>query len=187
MKVKTLSLTNFYFLLSLTNFYFLLWSFAGPVEIIVALALLINTMGYSALVAVAVLVFGTPVQAIIVARMIKARRGAVKVTDRRVRLMQEIFTGIKYIVLFSHQTPYIEKIIKLRREELHHIKSLAFYRSLTFSIVYFVPVLASVLAFITYHATGHPLNPAVIFSSLQFINVLRMPLILFPLAASSVG
>jgi len=153
----------------------------------VALGLLIWTMGYSALVAVAVLVFGTPIQAVIVSRMIGARRGAVQVTDKRVKLMSEVFNGIKYIVLFSHQSPYIEKITGLRREELYHIKSLAFYRSLTFSIVYFVPVLASVLAFITYHATGHDLNPAIIFSSLQFINVLRFPLVMFPLAASSIG
>ena len=41
-----------------------------------------------------------------------------------------------------------------------------------------MPVLASVLAFITYSATGHTLEPGVIFTSLTLFNLLRLPLML---------
>lgn len=37
-------------------------------------------------------------------------------------------------------------------------------------------VLASVLAFVTYSLTGHPLSADVIFASLTLFNLLRLPL-----------
>jgi ATP-binding cassette subfamily C (CFTR/MRP) protein 1 len=55
----------------------------------------------------------------------------------------------------------------LRKEELVQIRRLAFYRALTFSLVFFLPVLAAVLMFITYSLSGHSLNAAIVFSSLQ--------------------
>lgn len=119
--------------------------------------------------------------------MIGARRAAVKITDVRVRLMQEVFNGIKLIVLFEWRTPYVERIVGLRKNELVHVRKLALYRAFTFSIVYFIPVLAAVLSFITYSLLGHSLNPAIIFSSLQYLNIVRMPLVMVPLVASSLG
>lgn len=139
----------------------------SPIQIILGLALIIHNLGYSALVAVGVLVFAVPLQAVIVQRMIGARRGAVNLTDKRVRLTQEILQGMKLIALFGWQDAYTNRILGLRRDELVRVREMAFFRGLTFSIVYFVPVLAAVLSFITYSLTGHPLNPAIIFSSLQ--------------------
>ena len=124
-------------------------------------------MGYSALVGLGVLIFGIPVQAIIVQRMIFARRAGVKMTDKRVRLMQETLQGIKLLVLFGWQDAYAERILGLRKAELVQIRKLALYRAMTFSLVFFLPVLAAVLSFITYSLTGHDLDPAIVFSSLQ--------------------
>ena len=39
-----------------------------------------------------------------------------------------------------------------------------------------MPVFASVIAFITYSATGHTLEPSVVFASLTLFNLLRLPL-----------
>lgn len=47
-------------------------------------------MGYSALVSVGVLVLGFPVQGIIVKFMFAARKKGIKITDGRVRLLQEV-------------------------------------------------------------------------------------------------
>lgn len=38
-----------------------------------------------------------------------------------------------------------------------------------------LPIMASVLAFVTYSLTGHSLDPAIIFSSLTLFQLLRMP------------
>lgn len=39
-----------------------------------------------------------------------------------------------------------------------------------------MPVLASVISFVVYSLSGHPLDPAIIFSSLGLFNLLRLPL-----------
>ena len=39
-----------------------------------------------------------------------------------------------------------------------------------------MPILASVIAFVIYAATGHELEAGVIFTSLTLFNLLRMPL-----------
>ncbi len=39
-----------------------------------------------------------------------------------------------------------------------------------------MPVLASILAFVTYSATGHAMDPARIFASLTLFQLLRLPL-----------
>ncbi|KAL9932849.1 hypothetical protein V8E36_008104 [Tilletia maclaganii] len=169
-----------------SGFAHIMW--IGPLQIALAIGLLIHNMGVSALVGLGVLLLGTPVQAVIVARMIKTRRAAVRLTDRRVRLMQEVFAGIRILVLFEwRNTPFAERIAEMRKEELFFLRKLALLRAMTFSVVYFLPVLAAVLSFITYSLLGNGLNPAIIFSSLQYFTIIRMPLVFTPLVASSCG
>ncbi|KAG8685393.1 hypothetical protein FRC08_013130, partial [Ceratobasidium sp. 394] len=78
-----------------SGFFHVIWT--GPIEIIIGIALLIHNLGYSALVGLGVLIFGIPVQAVIVSRMIEARRATVQLTDKRVRLLQEILQGIRLL------------------------------------------------------------------------------------------
>lgn len=44
-----------------------------------------------------------------------------------------------------------------------------------------IPVIASILSFITYSLTGHILEPSLIFSSLTIFNLVRMPLMFLPM------
>jgi len=53
---------------------------------------------------------------------------------------------------------------------------LLFIRATNNAMAMTMPVLASIPAFITYSATGHTLDPGVIFTSLSLFNLLRIPL-----------
>lgn len=46
-------------------------------------------------------------------------------------------------------------------------------------------MLCATLSFVTYALLGHKLDPATIFSSLQFFNIIRAPLLFFPMVASA--
>ena len=61
---------------------------------------------------------------------------------------------------------------------LRYICSLLLIRAANNAVAMSMPVLASVLAFITYSAAGHALEPGVIFTSLALFNLLRLPLML---------
>ncbi|KAL5511261.1 hypothetical protein ACEPAH_4476 [Sanghuangporus vaninii] len=162
-----------------------LW--VAPIQIVVGVALLIDNLGYSALVGLAVLIIGFPLQYILVRIMVKARMSMVQITDRRVRLTNEVLQGIRLIKLYAWEVFYSHQLASLREKEIAKIRRITYARSFLFSVVTIIPIAASILSFITYALSGHALDPAIIFSSLQFLNIIRAPLIFFPMVLSQVS
>ncbi|TDL20293.1 multidrug resistance-associated ABC transporter [Rickenella mellea] len=158
----------------------------APVQILIGIALLINNLGYSALVGLGVLIIGFPIQFLLVRVMFAQRKKGVKITDRRVRLSTEVLQGIRLIKFFAWESFYTHQIGGLREKEIATIRIMAISRAILISVVTVIPILASVLSFITYALSGHTLTPAIIFSSLQFFNIIRTPLMFFPLVLSAV-
>ncbi|THH01938.1 hypothetical protein EW145_g6827, partial [Phellinidium pouzarii] len=155
----------------------------SPIQIIIGIALLIDNLGYSALV----LLLGFPFQFILVRVMFKARLSGVQITDRRVRLTTEVLQGIRLIKFYAWEAFYAHQIGCLREKEVATIGRTAVARAGLISVVTVIPIVASVLSFITYALSGHDLNPAIIFSSLQYFNIIRAPLMFFPLIMSAVS
>ncbi|KAF9447357.1 multidrug resistance-associated ABC transporter [Macrolepiota fuliginosa MF-IS2] len=162
-----------------------LW--VAPIQIIIGVGLLLGNLGYSALVGLGVLLLTFPIQFILVKVMFSQRKKGVKITDTRIRLTTEVLQGIRLIKFYAWEAFYTHQIGDLRTREINTIKKQAIARSVLMAFVTFVPVLAAILSFITYALSGHDLSVATIFSSLQLFNVIRMPLIFFPLVLSSLS
>ncbi|KAF8915697.1 multidrug resistance-associated ABC transporter [Mucidula mucida] len=177
-KITTMISTDATRLDRFSNAIHVLW--VSPIQIIIGIALLINNLGYSALVGVGVLVFSFPVQILMAKMMFMLRKKTVKVTDSRVRLTTEVLQGVRLIKLYAWEAFYSHQVGFFRAREVSILKRAATVRSALISLVTFVPILAAVLSFITYALTNHDLNVAIIFSSLQFLNIIRAPLIYFP-------
>ena len=77
--------------------------------------------------------------------------------------------------------PYLNLITykNLPGDMFRYIRSLLFIRSAISALSLTLPAIISVLAYMTYSATGHQLDPGVIFSSLTLFNLLRLPLMLW--------
>ncbi|KAJ3537700.1 hypothetical protein NM688_g6639 [Phlebia brevispora] len=159
----------------------------APIQIVIGIGLLLGNMGYSALVGLGVLVLGFPIQFVLIKMMFAQRKKGVVITDQRVRLTTEVLQGIRLIKYYAWESFYVHQIAALRARELKAVRKLAFARASLIAVVTIVPVLASVLSFITYALSGHNLNIAIIFSSLQFFNIIRAPLIFFPLVMANVA
>ncbi|KAG6863876.1 hypothetical protein C0991_002491, partial [Blastosporella zonata] len=144
-------------------------------------------LGYSALVGLGVLLVGFPVQFILVRVMFAQRKKGVKFTDKRIRLTTEVLQGIRLIKFYAWEAFYVDRLGTLRAHEIKAIRKSALARSLLIAVVTFIPILASILSFITYALSGHDLNVAVIFSSLQLFNIIRAPLLYFPFVLSSLS
>ncbi|KAH8110164.1 multidrug resistance-associated ABC transporter [Phellopilus nigrolimitatus] len=160
-----------------------LW--VAPIQIIIGIALLINNLGYSALVGLGVIVLGFPVQIVLVRIMYAAMLSGVKITDRRVRLTSEVLQGIRLIKFYAWEAFYAHQIGGLREKEIAKNRRVAIASATMISVVTAIPILASVLSFVTYALSGHNLNAAIIFSSLQFFNIIRAPLLFLPFVLSS--
>ncbi|KAK0199743.1 multidrug resistance-associated ABC transporter [Desarmillaria ectypa] len=162
-------------------------AWVAPIQIAIVIGLLINNLGYSALVGLGVLIFSFPMQVFIGRLMFDLRKKSVKITDARVRGTTEVLQGIRLIKFYAWEAFYSFQIGKLRQKEIDIVKQAAFARSALIAIVTFIPVLSSVLSFVTYGLTGHDLNIAVIFSSLQFFNIIRTPLMFLPLIVTAIS
>ncbi|KAJ3915478.1 multidrug resistance-associated ABC transporter [Lentinula edodes] len=159
----------------------------SPIQIAIGIGLLIANLGYSALVGLGVLLLGLPLQFLCLRIMFMNRRKGVKVTDSRVRLTTEVLQGIRLIKAYAWEGFYVSQIYNFRKQEVARIRTASIARAVLIALVTFIPVLASVLSFITYALSGHDLNVAIIFSSLQFFNIIRAPLIFFPIVLSSLS
>ncbi|KAJ7461221.1 multidrug resistance-associated ABC transporter [Mycena latifolia] len=159
-------------------------TWVSSIQIIVGVSLLIANLGYSALVGLGVLIFGFPLQTLLVKVMFSQRSKGVKITDTRVRLSNEVLQGIRLIKYYAWEGFYAEQIGRLRTGEIAAIRRSAIARAALMALMDLIPVLASVLSFITYALSGHTLDVAIIFSSLQLFNIIRAPLVEVPLVLS---
>ncbi|KAG6916304.1 hypothetical protein DXG01_007461 [Tephrocybe rancida] len=159
----------------------------SPIQMIIGIGLLIGNLGYSALVGLAVMIFGIPFQAILVLIMFKQREKGVKITDTRVQLTTEVLQGIRLLKMYAWEEFYAAQIGKLRAGEIATIKTTSVASSLLIASITFVPVISTVLTFITYSSTGHDLNIAVVFSSLQLFTIIRIPFLIFPMMLASLA
>ncbi|KAH6909905.1 ATP-dependent bile acid permease [Coprinopsis sp. MPI-PUGE-AT-0042] len=167
------------------TFAHILW--IAPIQLAIGIGLLIGNLGYSAVVGLGVLILGLPLQIILVTVMFKQRAKGVKFTDKRIRLTTEVLQGIRLIKFFGWEPFYAQQMVELRKGEIHALQLTAVARSGMISLMTFIPILAAILSFVTYALTNHELNIAIIFSSLQLFNIIRMPLLFFPFVLASLS
>ncbi|KAF8907317.1 ABC transporter [Gymnopilus junonius] len=162
-------------------------SWTAPIQMIICLILLLTNLGPSALAGFAFFIVATPAQTYVMKKLFTLRRKSMAWTDKRAKLLQELLGGMKVIKFFAWEIPFLERISMYRRNEMAYIYTLLLIRAANNAVAMSMPVLASVLAFITYSASGHTLEPGVIFTSLTLFTLLRLPLMFLPVAFSSIA
>ncbi|GJJ68711.1 hypothetical protein EMPS_01057 [Entomortierella parvispora] len=153
-----------------------------PIYTSVVIGLLIRLMGPSALLGAAMLILVNPIQAWAMSKLGPIRRRASEFTDQRIRLTSEILQGIKVIKFFSWESEFLQKLTEIRQSELGNVARLLYIRGAVAAASASLPVSASALSFVLYGATGHDLNPGIVFPALAYFTLLRTPLMVLPSA-----
>ncbi|TFK46118.1 ABC transporter [Heliocybe sulcata] len=166
------------------GFFHMGWS--APIQMIICLVLLLINLGPSALAGYGFFVLATPIQTWVMKRLFRIRQKSMVWTDKRAKLLQELLGGIKIIKYFAWEEPFLRRLGEYRTKEMAYVRSLLLIRSANNAIAMSLPVLASVLSFVTYSLSGHELNAADIFASLTLFQLLRMPLMFLPVAFSAI-
>ena len=107
--------------------------------------------------------------------IVNQRRKGVKITDKRVRLTTEVLQGIRLIKMYGWEAFYIQQITKYREKEIKTVRKSSydlssishlynnFFIFPSFAVAWLValfsivPVLASILSFVSLHYTFHRL------------------------------
>ena len=120
------------------------------------------------------LIIGFPLQTFLVLIIRKQREKGVKITDKRVRLTTEVLQGIRLIKMYGWESFYYQQITNYRQKEIKTVRksSYGFYPFCVYiscfinnkvhvfssfavawlvALFAFLPVLASILSFVSFH------------------------------------
>lgn len=159
----------------------------SPIQVFIALALLIINLTYSALAGFGFIVIMMPLLGRSIKSLMARRKVINKITDQRVTLTQEIISSVRFVKYFGWETSFLNRLGKLRDSEISKISFLLSIRNGIMAISMTMPIFASMLSFITYDLShGGGLSPAPVFSSLALFNSLRIPLNLLPMVIGQV-
>ncbi|XP_025101783.1 LOW QUALITY PROTEIN: multidrug resistance-associated protein 1-like [Pomacea canaliculata] len=130
-----------------TNFWIVL---SAPLQIGVAFYMLNETLGVSFVAGVAVIVALIPVNARISVLARRAQADQLIVKDERVKLMNEILSGIKVLKMYAWEHSFEEKIKELREKEVKLLRTGAVLNTINSFCWICSPVLVTMATFITY-------------------------------------
>ncbi|ELT91662.1 hypothetical protein CAPTEDRAFT_90759 [Capitella teleta] len=170
------------------QFMSILWSF--PIIVFFSTYFLYQTLGPASLASIPLLVCLLPFNSMYLGNKIrKYQESQMILKDERVKVMNEIISGIKVLKFYAWEPSFLKKTLDIREKELNFLQKIAYCNGVGSILWFLSPYLASLAVFAVYVCTGedHALTPDKAFVSMSLINILNFPIALLPLAVSSVG
>ncbi|XP_065897567.1 ATP-binding cassette sub-family C member 4-like isoform X2 [Dysidea avara] len=146
---------------------------AVPVFIPVVIYLLWREIGPSCLPALAIFIFLPMLQYISTRLYARWRLKAAKVTDKRVRVMNEIISGMRLIKMYAWEWAFHEHVKKIRRKESRIITQASMIYGCNLALFYNAIGVLSFMIFSTYAGSGNTLTPKKVFTSLILLSFSR--------------
>ncbi|KAJ2025720.1 hypothetical protein H4S03_008804, partial [Coemansia sp. S3946] len=172
------------------DYIYTVWS--APLQVVIVIYMLFNTLGYSVFVGVAIMAASVPLNNHVSKRLFTAIDELTKNQAKRASLIVEVLSGIRAIKLYAWEHPFVRKIQHVR-ESLELVSLSKYGQTLAwFSISSTaVPFLVSFTTFLIYslfdNESHGPLTARLVFVSLSLFGLLRSPLVTFPTAISVIA
>ncbi|XP_067441604.1 ATP-binding cassette sub-family C member 10 isoform X1 [Thunnus thynnus] len=113
-------------------------------------------------------------------RILSNNQDMLRHKDSRVKLMTEILFGIRVIKFYNWEPHFTQKVADCRKQELSHLKAIKYLDAMCVYTWAALPVVISILTFVTYVLLGHQLTAAKVFTTLALVGMLIVPLNAFP-------
>ena len=159
----------------------ILWS--ALFQISLATFFIYQELGWAALVGVAILFLSMPLNGLLATLMRKLTLKQMKFKDQRIKLMNEILGGMKVLKLYAWEPSFITQILGIRNEEVKVMKTAAYYKAFMSFFWTTAPFMVGLGAFASYLFMdgGQVLTAEKAFVTLSYLNIMRMPLAVFPM------
>ncbi|KAG0663039.1 Transporter of the ATP-binding cassette (ABC) [Maudiozyma exigua] len=144
---------------------------------IIALVLLYNLIGFSAIVGAVVILAVLPINFKLANLIGQLQKKNLEITDKRIQKLNEALQAIRIIKFFSWEDNFSAEINEIREEELRYLiyRSVAWVSSSFF--FFLTPILVTTSAFMYYiYIEGKTLTTPVAFTALSLFSLLRDPL-----------
>jgi len=159
----------------------LIWT--APIQIIASLYLIYRQVGNATWVGVAYMFALAPVNTFIFSLVSKMRRKILKYSDLRVKMMNEVLTGIRIIKYYAWERAFTQEVREIRENELRKLTQLAYVSGIGFSVILLsVPIIQPILVFLVYtKISDEPLTAAKAFTTVALFNIMRFPFAFIPM------
>ena len=111
-------------IMDLIPYFNFIWT--SPLKIIITLYFLWNKLGPAVLSGLAVLIFSTPVHAVLTKKFGKFQTKQMKYKDERVKSTNEVLSGIKVLKFYAWEPSIESQILLIRNKEISIFKKIAY-------------------------------------------------------------
>ncbi|KAF9959717.1 hypothetical protein BGZ72_008964 [Mortierella alpina] len=165
-----------------------------PIELIIAVWMLYLQISWSVFAGLATIVVLTPVQGIIAKFFMKAKAQKLEAMDGRIRIMNEILSGIKIVKLYGWEDSFKDRVNVYRRREVATLRKIGVIFSFLSIMFSSIPLLVALVSFAVYATVGGPnfgpgeINAQRVFVSISLFSMLNRPIgMLSHLIAEAIG
>ncbi|XP_044730120.1 ATP-binding cassette sub-family C member 4-like isoform X2 [Chrysoperla carnea] len=160
-----------------------------PIQAVTLSYFMYNTCGLAAFAGVAVITAqAVPLQGYLSKKTAQLRGPIAQRTDERVRLMNEIISGIQVIKMYAWEKPFELLVQQARKAEIDLLLITSYVRGFSVALMVYTERLSLYVTVVAFVLLGNDLTGDVVFSLAQFFNILQLYMaIFFPMALSFGG
>ncbi|XP_034175482.2 putative multidrug resistance-associated protein lethal(2)03659 isoform X2 [Osmia lignaria lignaria] len=151
----------------------------GPLETLVITYFMYNEVEIPALLGVSVLLMFIPLQGYLGKRSSVLRLKTAIRTDERVRLTNEIISGIQAIKMYTWEKPFSDLVERARRREISVIGAMSLIRGIIMSFIMFTTRMALFITIIAYILYGRKITAEKVFMLQAYYNILRQTMTVY--------
>ncbi|XP_065919840.1 ATP-binding cassette sub-family C member 4-like [Dysidea avara] len=141
-----------------------------PLFLPIIIYLLWREVGPSCLVAISIILLQPPLQYILARLFASWRLKSAKVTDKRVRVMNEIISGMRLIKMYAWEWAFHEYVKKIRKKESRLITQASMIRAGNLAFLFVAVNLLNFVTFSTYTGSGNTLTAKKVFTFISLIS-----------------
>ncbi|XP_007934499.1 ATP-binding cassette sub-family C member 10 [Orycteropus afer afer] len=151
-----------------------------PLQLAITLYLLYQQVGIAFMGGLALALLLVPVNKVIATRIMASNQAMLQHKDARVKLMTELLSGIRVIKFCGWEQALGARVEACRAQELGRLRVIKYLDAACVYLWAALPVVISIVIFITYVLMGHQLTATKVFTALALVGMLILPLNNFP-------
>lgn len=164
-----------------------LWS--APIQLTLSMVLLYQQLGVAIFFGLGVMLINIPFNGWIALKLRELQQLVMRYKDKRIKLLLEIFNGIRIIKIHAWEEPFKKRTESIRGQEMKSLRTQTWYSTaitFAFTCLPFIVALASFASYILMDP-NNILDANKIFVSLSLFNIIRVPLAILPMLITNLS